>query len=134
MTSTGRVAVLTDVHGNAFALEAVLNDIRQHSPDLIVNLGDQVWGQADPLRALELQRSLGAVEVRGNNDERLVMPAEALDPALRPLQTWLAQQLPREELERLATLPTTASLADGALVAAARHTCDALGQPPYQVA
>lgn len=118
MISTLRLAVLSDVHGNAFALEAVVDDIRQQSPDLIVNLGDQVWGQADPLRALALQRSLGAAEVRGNNDERLVMPAGALEPALRPLQAWLAQQLPPEELARLATLPTTASLADGVVLAA----------------
>ncbi|AXG98325.1 metallophosphoesterase [Deinococcus wulumuqiensis] len=115
---TCRVAVLSDVHGNAFALEAVLDDIRQHAPDLIVNLGDQVWGQADPLRALELQRSLEAVEVRGNNDERLLAPVETLAPALRPLQAWLMERLPRQELTRLATLPTTASLFDGALLAA----------------
>lgn len=49
-----RIAVLSDVHGNAFAAEAVLQDIKRRSPDLTVNLGDQVWGQADPLRALEL--------------------------------------------------------------------------------
>ena len=33
-----RVAVISDVHGNAFALEAVLRDIRAAAPDLTVNL------------------------------------------------------------------------------------------------
>lgn len=113
-----RIAVLTDVHGNAFGLEAVLADIRQHSPDLIANLGDQVWGQADPRRALELQKNLGAVEVRGNNDERLTLATSELAPAQRPLQVWLAEQLPAADLHRLAALPTTALLADGAVLAA----------------
>ncbi|GMA14016.1 metallophosphoesterase [Deinococcus metallilatus] len=118
MPSDLSIAILTDAHGNAFALEAVIQDIRHHSPDVIVNLGDQVWGQADPVGALMLQRALGAVEVRGNNDERLVTPAAELHPQLARLQAWLAEQLPRAELERIATLPTTASLVHGAVLAA----------------
>lgn len=118
MSPEVRVAVLTDVHGNAFALKAVLQDIRRHAPDVIVNLGDQVWGQADPAAALTEQRALGAVEVRGNNDERLVTPAAELPPQYAHLQAWLVDQLPRSELERLAALPTTASLVDGVVLAA----------------
>lgn len=93
-------------------------DIHRTRPDVMVNLGDQVWGQADPRRALELQRSLGAVEVRGNNDERLTMPAEKLAPAHVHLQAWLAERLPESERVRLATLPLTASIAEGAVLAA----------------
>lgn len=124
MLSDLRIAVLTDTHGNAFALKAVIQDLRRHAPDVIVNLGDQVWRQADPARALADQRALGAVEVRGkvevrgNNDERLVTPAHELHPPHAHLQAWLAERLPRSELERIATLPTTASLADGAVLAA----------------
>ncbi|MFC4427701.1 metallophosphoesterase family protein [Deinococcus navajonensis] len=118
MPADPALAVLTDVHGNGFALEAVIQDIQRPAPDVIANLGDQGWGQADPVRALQLQRALGAVEVRGNNDERLVMPAAALSPPLARLQSWLAQQLSPAELERLAALPTTASLAQGAVLMA----------------
>lgn len=112
------VAVLTDVHGNAFAIQAVVLDIEAERPDLTVNLGDQVWGQADPMTALEVQRSLGALEVRGNNDERLTLPGEQLSSAHRKLQNWLARQLPAHERQRLATLPLTVTLADGAVLAA----------------
>ena len=66
-----RVAVISDVHGNAFALDAVLQDLRAASPDVIVNLGDQIEGSADPARAAAVQAGLGAVEVRGNNEEKL---------------------------------------------------------------
>jgi len=50
-----RVAVISDVHGNAFALEKVIEDLYGESPDLILNLGDQVYGRADPARAYALQ-------------------------------------------------------------------------------
>lgn len=113
-----RLAILTDVHGNAFALDAVLQDIAQSAPDLTVNLGDQLWGQADPVRALELLQALQAVEVRGNNDERLIAPPTTLPPSLVPLQMWLAERLPQEALTRVASLPTTATLADGLVLAA----------------
>ncbi|MFC6748926.1 metallophosphoesterase family protein [Deinococcus aquaticus] len=69
-----RAAVISDVHGNAFALEAVLREVRAAAPDLTVNLGDQVEGSADPARALSMQAELaaaGALEVRGNNEEKL---------------------------------------------------------------
>lgn len=42
-----KVAVLSDVHGNADALAAVLVDIRQQSPDAIINLGDCFSGPLD---------------------------------------------------------------------------------------
>lgn len=37
-----RLAILSDVHGNASALEAMLKDIRAASPDALYNLGDMV--------------------------------------------------------------------------------------------
>jgi predicted phosphodiesterase len=47
-----KIAVFSDVHGNRFALEAVLQDISSHKPDLMLNLGDTVLGGADPAGAL----------------------------------------------------------------------------------
>lgn len=99
------LAVITDVHGNALALEAVLADVRSHAPDLLVNLGDQIWGQVDPLGAYELQAGLGAVEVRGNNDEKPLMDADALPEAEGAYSRWLARRASRAALERLAALP-----------------------------
>lgn len=112
------LAALTDVHGNSLALEAVLADVRSHSPDLLVNLGDQIWGQVDPLAAYELQAGMGAVEVRGNNDEKPLMDLEALPEMEGAYSRWLARRAPREALERLANLPLTASLVDGTVLAA----------------
>ncbi|GAA5514713.1 hypothetical protein Dcar01_03473 [Deinococcus carri] len=114
-----RVAVISDVHGNAFALEAVLRDLQAAAPDLTVNLGDQVEGSADPARAAARQRDLaraGAVEVRGNNEERF-WPGGRRSPLAREYGAWLETQLDAPERARLAALPLTARALDGALFA-----------------
>jgi predicted phosphodiesterase len=62
------MAVIADVHGNAWALEAVLSDIARRGVKEIVNLGDSANGPLDPVRSLELLRGCGAAHVRGNGD------------------------------------------------------------------
>ncbi|GAA5534970.1 metallophosphoesterase family protein [Deinococcus aluminii] len=114
-----KVAVISDVHGNAFALEAVLRGLRAAAPDLTVNLGDQVEGSADPARAAALQLGLargGALEVRGNNEEKL-WPGGRRSPLAREYGAWLGTQVDPGELARLAALPLTARALDGALFA-----------------
>ncbi|RIH90054.1 phosphodiesterase [Calidithermus terrae] len=126
-----RIALFSDVHGNRFALEAVLRDIEVVKPDAIANLGDQVWGAADPAGAWRLQQGLGAVTVRGNTDEFLSYPegvrkahtgfAGNLDEKLGgglPLAAWLREQLGPGVPEALKALPTVAELAGGAVVIA----------------
>ncbi len=111
-----RVAVISDVHGNAFALDAVLADLRAASPDLIVNLGDQIEGSADPARAAALQAALAATEVRGNNEEKLWPGGRRAKISLE-LGAWLETQLDAAALARLAALPLTAHALDGRLFA-----------------
>jgi putative phosphoesterase len=66
-----RVAVLSDVHGNAPALEAVLAEVEQAEADLIVFGGDLTWGPL-PDETFELVRGLGARFVRGNADRAVL--------------------------------------------------------------
>ena len=61
-------AVIADVHGNAWALEAVLGDIARRGVKGIVNLGDNANGPLDPARSVELLRGCDAIHVRGNGD------------------------------------------------------------------
>ncbi len=111
LTSPLRVAVLSDVHGNAFALAEVLRDLHAAAPDLILNLGDQIEGAADPARALALQAELGAVEVRGNNEEKL-WPGGRRTLLSREYGAWLEAQLPGAARARLAALPLQARVGD----------------------
>jgi hypothetical protein len=38
-----RIAIASDIHGNRFALEAVLSDLRETAPDLILHGTDLRW-------------------------------------------------------------------------------------------
>jgi len=63
-----RLAVISDVHGNSLALEAVLADIRAEGADAVVCLGDNVSGPLDPAGAADLLVGLGCPSVTGNHD------------------------------------------------------------------
>jgi putative phosphoesterase len=63
--------VIADVHGNAPALAAVLQDLERDQPDLIVSCGDLTWGPL-PEETYELARGLNAAFVRGNADRAVL--------------------------------------------------------------
>jgi len=85
-----RIAVVSDIHGNRTAFEAVLADLRETSPDLILYGGDLAHGGSSPAEIVDRIRDLGWQGIIGNTDEMLVMP-ESLEE--------FASQMPH--LERL---------------------------------
>jgi putative phosphoesterase len=114
-----RVAALADVHGNAPALAAVLAEVEQEQPDLVVFCGDLTWGSL-PQETLALVRglSLPARFVRGNADRMVGVEEEG-----RGL--WMAAQHTDEDLAFLATFePTVTVDADGL-----GETCFCHGSP-----
>lgn len=64
-----RLALLSDIHGNAFALEAVLNDLYRRRIDHIICLGDVLPFGPQPLECLNRVRELNCPVVMGNADE-----------------------------------------------------------------
>jgi predicted phosphodiesterase len=68
-----RVAALADVHGNASALAAVLAELEDEQPDLIVSCGDLTWGAlpSETITLLEPWRDRVRF-VRGNSERELV--------------------------------------------------------------
>ncbi len=66
-----KVAVLSDVHGNAVALAAVPADLERERPDLIVSGGDLTWGPL-PEETFALASGLDAKWVRGNADRAVL--------------------------------------------------------------
>jgi 3',5'-cyclic AMP phosphodiesterase CpdA len=54
-----RIAILSDAHGNLRAFQAVLADLRQVAPDLVVHGGDLAYGGARPAEIIDQVRSLG---------------------------------------------------------------------------
>ena len=68
---TARIAVLSDVHGNATALEAVRKALKKEKPDAVVVAGDLVMNGPEPAAAVDALRSMeadGATIVQGNTD------------------------------------------------------------------
>jgi predicted phosphodiesterase len=69
-----RIAIVSDIHGNCRAFDAVLVDLREVAPDLIVHGGDLSSGGAHPAEIIEQIQSLGWPGVLGNTDEMLYAP------------------------------------------------------------
>jgi putative phosphoesterase len=69
-----RIAIISDVHGNLTALEAVVADLRQQSPDLVLHGGDLAFGGANPAEVVDLIAAQGWEGVLGNTDEMLWSP------------------------------------------------------------
>ena len=106
-------AVLADIHGNRWALEAVLDDARAAGAGLVIDLGDVVYGPLDPGGTVETLRQAGlpVVRVLGNED-RVVWEIEGPDPdhpslehtrsSLDHEQTdWLRQAPPETTWDRM---------------------------------
>jgi predicted phosphodiesterase len=66
-----RIAVLSDIHGNMTALDAVVDDIRRRAPDRVMHGGDLVLMGAEPAAVVDRIRQLEWPGVLGNTDELL---------------------------------------------------------------
>jgi putative phosphoesterase len=102
-----RIAVVSDVHGNQRAFAAVLADLREVAPDLIVHGGDLAYGGAHPAEVVDQIRALRWPGVRGNTDEMLWANQSLTDfasktPQLGPLLGLIQDVIP----------PTLASLGE----------------------
>jgi len=78
MTTSMRIAIVSDVHGNRRAFDAVLVDLKKTAPDLVLHGGDLAANGAHPAYIVDSIRSLGWRGVLGNTDEMLWRP-ERLD-------------------------------------------------------
>lgn len=107
-----KIAFISDIHGNATALEAVLQDIESKEVDKIVVLGDIAYRGPEPKKSLDLIRGLNTDVIKGNADEwvhRGIKEGEVPDQALDTMkkeQEWTAGQLSDEDMEYLANLPS----------------------------
>lgn len=102
------LAVIADVHGNRWALEAVLQDIDRRGIQQIINLGDHLTGPLDPAGTVNLLIERSTLSICGNDDRVLFSPREELSPS----QLNTREQLTPAHLHWLHTLPATAVVAD----------------------
>jgi predicted phosphodiesterase len=105
-------AVIADIHGNRWALEAVLQDIDRRSIQQIVNLGDHLTGPLDPAGTANLLIERGMLNICGNDDRVLFSPAEELSSS----QRYTHAQLTPAHLKWLRALSATMVVADDLFV------------------
>src|SRR6202453_4933326 len=102
-----RIAAVSDIHGNLFALDAVLADIERRGVDLIVNLGDIVPGPRLTRETAERFMALGLPTIRGNHERQVL----TLDPArMGPSDRYAFDTLGSAERGWLTALPSVLSL------------------------
>ncbi len=94
-----RVAIVSDIHGNLRAFQAVLSDLQQVAPDVVVHGGDLAYGGTHAAEIIDQVRSLGWPGVRGNTDEMLwasesLTGFAATAPKLAPLLARLQEIIP----------------------------------------
>ena len=99
------LAVISDIHGNIAALEAVLADIARRGISDIVNLGDSLSGPFDAPATADRLMALDLVTVRGNHDRQLFdRPKEDMGN----WEKWVIDDLTPRHLEWLKSHPLTA--------------------------
>jgi putative phosphoesterase len=110
--SSPRLAVISDIHGNVRALEAVLADIKTRGADAIVNLGDCVTSPLWPRETYDLLASLSLITVRGNHDRSLV---ERRFDDLSPAEKFAYAALTAHQRQMLSGLPARVEVGPGIL-------------------
>jgi len=111
-----RVAVLSDIHSNLAALEAVLEDLG--AVDAVWVLGDIVGYGPDPDAVVARLRELDVVAVRGNHDAAALgqLDASAFNDDARTAVEWTSRALSTESRAWLDALPVRREMDDFTLV------------------
>jgi predicted phosphodiesterase len=109
-----RILVLSDLHGNATALDAAL-EAAKGCWDRVVCLGDVVGYGPDPNEVTTKIRELGALTIRGNHDKAAadLMPTDDFNPIAKAAVDWTRSELSPENLHWLAQLPPGPLETDG---------------------
>jgi putative phosphoesterase len=112
-----RIAVVSDIHGNRTAFQAVLEDLKQTSPDVVFHGGDLADAGSGSVEIVDRIRNLGWKGVAGNTDQMLALPEcfeaftsrspnlATLWDAIREMAAFTRDLLGEERLSWLGNLP-----------------------------
>ncbi len=105
-----RYAVISDIHGNIEALQAVMDDTVHRSVDAVVCLGDIIGYYPDPEQCIEVVRTRACLCVAGNHDYAAIgrIDTGCFTYYAFAAMEWTKAALSSETKEYLATLPLTA--------------------------
>jgi predicted phosphodiesterase len=78
-----RTAIVSDIHSNVFALEAVIQDTGRRGVERIFDLGDSLYGPIAPRETYQLMQAEAVTTIRGNQD-RLICEAAPAEIGTNP--------------------------------------------------
>ncbi|HJR81880.1 MAG TPA: metallophosphoesterase family protein [Anaerolineales bacterium] len=110
-----RIVIISDMHGNDFAFEAVEADLQNQQIDQIICLGDAVQGGPQPAQVVQRIQRLNCPVVMGNADAWLISGEETADEGIPPerlrkmgeIRTWSLSQLTEDDRAFIADFQST---------------------------
>jgi hypothetical protein len=112
-----RVAILSDLHGNTFALEAILEDIAKQNVDEIIVAGDSVNGHPNSKRCWDMVLALGCPVLQGNHEQYMYRlntsnaEPEWMEERFQTIRHFQSE-FSSTDLENMRVLPFTYALPD----------------------
>ncbi len=110
-----RLAVISDIHSNLAALQAVIEDLKSVRPDAVVVAGDFINRGPQPREVLVLLHECGWPRLRGNHEDYVIAQCREFEPGdllANPIwqpARWTAEQLDKRS-EELESLPLTMTM------------------------
>jgi len=117
-----RIAVLSDIHGNLAALEAVVADFKRRGVDAVVNLGDSLSGPLLPKETAQYLMAQDWLQLAGNHERQVLQ----LSPKAGASDRYAHAQLGAAELAWMAGLQHTQAFNDEALLCHGVPGCDSV--------
>jgi predicted phosphodiesterase len=113
-----RIAIVSDMHGNCIALDAVRADLRRNTVDQVVCLGDAIQGGPQPAEVVARLRDLACPVVMGNADAWLLTGEETGSEnisgerlrKMNEIRTWSLAQLSKDDRAFIAGFQPTVSI------------------------
>ena len=107
-----RLGIISDIHGNRVALEAVLREVDRRDVDALVCLGDIVGYGPEPAECLEIVRRTCRLVIRGNHEEAVVHPGAAagMNAVARVGVEFARKHLQEAGLDAIRRLPASFSI------------------------
>ncbi|MFT8889497.1 MAG: YfcE family phosphodiesterase [Ethanoligenens sp.] len=132
---TTKIAVLSDIHGNAVALRSVVRDIRREGIQSCIFLGDLIAKGPQPLEVLELLYDIRPIQwILGNTDlwmNRIYSGNSPRIQSIREYQTFIRRWLSPEDIQLVLQRPENSVIRIGktsirCLHGSPRHIAEAI--------
>ncbi|SJL84202.1 metallophosphoesterase family protein [Vibrio palustris] len=99
-----KFAILSDIHSNVYALEAVVEHAKSNGVTAFVNLGDILYGPIAPRQTYDYLQSLNAITISGNQD-RQIYEATKAEIESNPTMQFILSDLGPQPLDWMRQLP-----------------------------